>query len=388
MKRSKDVTVKAQVAQCVTQHALPTIAGPTGTSATPTLKEKAKAKATSTAGSKPVTCTSKSTTKVKSSKKSTVSTISVTNQLPKIASSTHTLETNLTDTKNVGDNVRTSSLEELAEKRLRLPAGVVGECGTVKVRFNHYNKSFPIFNGVLKFADIDEEYCLSFAYKGNFLRTLVLLNSQVSTVTEKNVHSSTCDSSEQLVQVPLPVPVAVPVSATLLEQHSANAQTGTQEAKTEQVGESVEYDTDEQGRVLFPHDAQHKYFLYLRDQDECRMEVAEDPLLANSHSFLHAGGGGEDVEEGESGLRSYNGALNAAALQSLSESQSQSRNGYIGAKQGEHNKHKNNTLQSTSRGMDQITAELKAMDPSQLSNSHARLLIEQRDLEDILYSNA
>jgi hypothetical protein len=36
--------------------------------------------------------------------------------------------------------------------------------------------------------------------------------------------------------------------------------------------------------------------------------------------------------------------------------------------------------------MDAITAQLKAIDPTQLSDSHAKDLIERRDLEDILYS--
>ena len=38
--------------------------------------------------------------------------------------------------------------------------------------FNHYKKKFPIINGVLKWSDIDDEYCLSFVYKGNFRREL------------------------------------------------------------------------------------------------------------------------------------------------------------------------------------------------------------------------
>lgn len=62
---------------------------------------------------------------------------------------------------------------EIAKLQLSLQPGE--HCGTVKVRFNHYNKSFPIYNGVLKWSDIDEEYCLSFVYRGNYGRELVLL---------------------------------------------------------------------------------------------------------------------------------------------------------------------------------------------------------------------
>jgi hypothetical protein len=38
------------------------------------------------------------------------------------------------------------------------------------VRFNHYNKPFPVKNLVLRWADVDEEYSFSFVYKGNYRR--------------------------------------------------------------------------------------------------------------------------------------------------------------------------------------------------------------------------
>ena len=44
--------------------------------------------------------------------------------------------------------------------------------GHVKVRFNHYNKAFPIHNGVLQWTHVDEEYCISFVFKGNYTREL------------------------------------------------------------------------------------------------------------------------------------------------------------------------------------------------------------------------
>lgn len=46
-------------------------------------------------------------------------------------------------------------------------------CGTATIRFNHYNKAFPVHNGVLKWQDVDDEYCLSFVYRGNFKRDIV-----------------------------------------------------------------------------------------------------------------------------------------------------------------------------------------------------------------------
>lgn len=44
--------------------------------------------------------------------------------------------------------------------------------GLIKVRFNHYNKTFPIHNGVLRWANVDEEYCISFVFRGNYTRDL------------------------------------------------------------------------------------------------------------------------------------------------------------------------------------------------------------------------
>jgi hypothetical protein len=44
--------------------------------------------------------------------------------------------------------------------------------GFIKVRFNHYNKSFPVHNGVLKWACVDSEYCISFVFRGNCRRDL------------------------------------------------------------------------------------------------------------------------------------------------------------------------------------------------------------------------
>lgn len=76
----------------------------------------------------------------------------------------------LTEKKSVGNEM---TILEVAKLRLHLPAGAIGDCGSVKVKFSHYNKSFPIHNGVLKWEDIDEEYCISFVYRGNYIRNLV-----------------------------------------------------------------------------------------------------------------------------------------------------------------------------------------------------------------------
>ena len=36
--------------------------------------------------------------------------------------------------------------------------------GLVTVKYNHYKEKFPIVDGILQEADIDEKYCLSFVF--------------------------------------------------------------------------------------------------------------------------------------------------------------------------------------------------------------------------------
>jgi hypothetical protein len=69
--------------------------------------------------------------------------------------------------------LKEKTLREIALERLSQPP--LENCGRVIVRLNHYGKTFPIHNGVLQWKDIDEEYALSFAYKGNFIRTIYQL---------------------------------------------------------------------------------------------------------------------------------------------------------------------------------------------------------------------
>ena len=52
-----------------------------------------------------------------------------------------------------------------------------GNVGKVSIKFNHYNKSFPIFNGVLKWEDVDHEYAFSFVYKGKYFRKISDISS-------------------------------------------------------------------------------------------------------------------------------------------------------------------------------------------------------------------
>ena len=65
------------------------------------------------------------------------------------------------------------SVRDEALALLALPANPATS-GMVVIRWNHYRKPFVVHNGVVKFAAIDEEYCFSFVYRGNFSRRLRL----------------------------------------------------------------------------------------------------------------------------------------------------------------------------------------------------------------------
>ena len=178
--------------------------------------------------------------------------------------------------------IRPETILEVAKKRLAMVAGSYGDTGTVKVKFNHYNKSFPIHNGVLLWTDIDDEYSISFVYRGNFVRKLERI------------------------------------------------ETGG--------GDTAQYAT---------HDDGYNYFIDLQDKSSYRLELIEDP---------EAGVGAE-------GMRLYTGPIKASPVAATVPA-----------------------VKSTSRAMDSITAELKSIAVTELNDSHAKDLIERRDLEDILYS--
>lgn len=70
------------------------------------------------------------------------------------------------------------SILQIAQERLAAPAEKNDSCGEVMVRFNHYRKKFPIYNGVLKWEDVDNEYAISFAYAGSYRRELLCLPAE------------------------------------------------------------------------------------------------------------------------------------------------------------------------------------------------------------------
>jgi len=75
--------------------------------------------------------------------------------------------------------VAPQTLRETALKLLALPADPA-RSGEAVIRFNHYRKSFPVWNGVVKFEDIDAQYSFSFVYRGDYKRTLRLDGGEVA----------------------------------------------------------------------------------------------------------------------------------------------------------------------------------------------------------------
>ena len=67
------------------------------------------------------------------------------------------------------------SKEEVKKEEVKVEAPPVvieevkePEVGDAIIRYNHYKKPFTITDGVLKWEDIDEEYCFSFAFTGDY----------------------------------------------------------------------------------------------------------------------------------------------------------------------------------------------------------------------------
>ncbi|ETW03679.1 hypothetical protein H310_05066 [Aphanomyces invadans] len=68
-------------------------------------------------------------------------------------------------------------IHAVATRLLGLPREGDHSCGTVHIKFNHYNRSFPIYNGVLQWSDVDAEYCFSFVYRGAYTREVCCISN-------------------------------------------------------------------------------------------------------------------------------------------------------------------------------------------------------------------
>ena len=70
----------------------------------------------------------------------------------------------------VKEEVKKEEEKKVEEVKVEAPPVVVEEeikepeVGDAIIRYNHYKKPFPVVDGVLKWEDIDEEYCFSFVF--------------------------------------------------------------------------------------------------------------------------------------------------------------------------------------------------------------------------------
>lgn len=87
--------------------------------------------------------------------------------------------------------------ESITQKALRLLSEPenpsLSGTGVVKVRYSHYNKEFPVQNGVLPWSKVDDEYCISCVFKGNFKRNLFQESGQGRDII---VSESPCERDE------------------------------------------------------------------------------------------------------------------------------------------------------------------------------------------------
>ncbi len=63
-------------------------------------------------------------------------------------------------------SIREIALAELAKEE------DPNRSGATMVRFNHYQKTFHVKNGVLQWKDVDEEYSFSFVYRGTYTKKI------------------------------------------------------------------------------------------------------------------------------------------------------------------------------------------------------------------------
>jgi hypothetical protein len=80
-------------------------------------------------------------------------------------------------------STKEKTVKEIAEERLFAPDQYNQE--KVTIRFNHYKKEFQMHNRVLKWTDVDEEYAISFVYRGNYVRRIY--HEDINDITTTNI---------------------------------------------------------------------------------------------------------------------------------------------------------------------------------------------------------
>ncbi|EAR84500.2 hypothetical protein TTHERM_00655280 (macronuclear) [Tetrahymena thermophila SB210] len=73
--------------------------------------------------------------------------------------------------------------------------------GKVTIKYNHYNNQFDILDGKLKFSDIDEQYCFSFVFKGNYQLVLKHATSKEVQKSSNKIFENLIDGQAYVVEV-------------------------------------------------------------------------------------------------------------------------------------------------------------------------------------------
>jgi hypothetical protein len=239
------------------------------------------------------------------------------------------------------------TVREIALRLLASPALEGYSSGRVRVRFNHYNKTFPIYNGVLKWTDVDDQYSFSFVYRGNYGRDLYR-DKPFDQHRFRPPAKSSDTSSEPIQTSELELP--------------PGANTNEEQGQHENEEKITRDDLGD-------------YFIGLKDGEEVRAYVVEDPI---------AGIGAE-------GMRIYTKSSTANGTGTIASSDDR----HISPSNISNIKPNANAdanskcdCKSGNRAVSDITNELLRMDVKDLHSDRARELREQRDIEDVLFSTS
>ena len=199
--------------------------------------------------------------------------------------------------------------------------------GFIRIKFNHYNKEFPIKNSVLKWSDVDEIYCFSFIYRGNYRRDIQIIHNSTGEVLYTS--NTNIDEDEEV-----------------LNRNSAPNTNNTDSS----TSTTMKLDPPA-GIPHIERDDLGIYFIGLRVNDSASVDSYHYRVDIEEDEIEGIGADGLDIREGP--IRQ-----NPAGGDGLGDK----------------------------KAVNAITEQLKQMDVKDLHSQEALNLKEQRDLEDILYS--
>lgn len=208
--------------------------------------------------------------------------------------------------------------------------------GMIRLKFNHYNKEFPIHNSVLKWSDVDEVYCFSFIYKGNYRRDIQIVDSKSGCVI-----GTSCKDQKNLNTIK---EINDNILNSMIVTGIGSGVGGSEGGNRENVSAPT-IERDELGI----------YFVGL----------CVEPVVEGNYVFTYR----LDVEEDKvAGIGAEGLTIREDALKS--------------------SKVKNVVVKEANAASKEITNQLLGMKLSELHTMEAIHLREQRDLEDVLYNSS